>query len=434
LLVAGYVAAICAPLLVALLLDGGADASLARKLGRACALLALPILAFQPVLAARLRLLDRAFGLDNVYLFHKIMAMVAGSLLIAHPLVLASGGRPPWSLLTSFAWPWYINLAKVALVALLVTIGTSLLYRELHLRYERWRELHNALAVLVVSIAFVHSLSVGTDLQHWAMRGIWFILAAVAAVSYGFHKIVWPRCRERRPFRIAQVERESHNAWTLRIAPPEGAQPFTYLPGQFQFLTFLDSKGLPREEHPFTISSSPTSAGYHAATIKESGDFTALIGGVRAGDRIGVQGPFGHFSYALHPQERELVFIAGGVGITPFMAMLRHMLDSGADVSVVLICANRHERDILFRQELDDIAAGARPQLKVVHVLSAPERDWTGEKGHVDVPMIRRHVASLGPDKTFYICGPPGMTAALIGDLVRAGVRSAKIRTERFDL
>jgi predicted ferric reductase len=434
LLIGTYVATTGGPLLVAFLLAGTATGPLADKLGRACALLALPILAMQPVLAARLGPLDRAFGLNAVYLFHKAMGIVAGTLLLAHPLILASSGQPPWALLTGLALPWYINLAKAGLAALLVLIGTALLRRELRLRFEQWRGLHNILVIAVLTVGVVHSLNAGSDLRHWTMRGVWAALAIAAGMSYGLHKVIWPRRRRRRPYTVAQVDRESHDTWTLGFAPPAGAPPLDYLPGQFQFLTFFGTEGLPSQEHPFTISSSPTATGRHSATVKESGDFTSLIGRVRPGDPVGIQAPFGHFSYALHPKERNLVFIAGGVGITPLVSMLRHMRDNRADASVVLVYANRHEQDILFRSELELIACGNRPRLTVVHVLSAPDQGWTEEKGHVNAELLRRHVASLDGGKVFYICGPPAMTAAVMTDLVRAGVRSADIRTERFAL
>jgi predicted ferric reductase len=434
LLIGTYVAATGGPLLAAFLLAGIATGPLADRLGRTCALLALPILAMQPVLAARLGPLDRAFGLNAIYLFHKVMGIAAGSLLIAHPIILASSGQPPWALLAGFAWPWYINLAKVGLAALLVLIVTALLRRELRLRFEQWRRLHNVLAITVLTVGLVHSLNAGSDLEHWTMRGIWAALAIAAGTSYGLHKVIWPRRRRRRPFTVARVDRESHDTWTLRFVPPAGEPPLHYLPGQFQFLTFFGTKGLPNQEHPFTISSSPMATGWHSATVKESGDFTSLIGRVRPGDPVGIQAPFGHFSYVLHPQESHLVFIAGGVGITPFVSMLRHMRDNRADTSVVLVYASRHEQDILFRSELELIACGNKPRLTVIHILSAPDQGWTGEKGHIGTELLRRHVAPLDSGKVFYICGPPTMTVAVMADLVRSGVRSADIRTERFAL
>lgn len=431
LLIGGYFALTCGPLMVALLLKIHPQDSAVHRLGRMLPLLGLPILALQPVLAARLKILDQAFGLDVVYMFHKTMAMVAGSVLLAHPFVLASAGG--WGLLTTLHAPWFIAIGKINLLALVTLMGTSLLQGQIRLRYEQWRMTHNVLAGMILTLGFVHGMNAGTDLAHGLMRTIWIALAVIAALSYGWHKIIGPYCRHKHPFRITDVVRENHNVWTLKMAPPEGASRFAFYPGQFQFISFY-SKGRRSEEHPFTISSSPAAAGSHCATIKESGDFTATIGSVRPGDRVGIQAPFGRFSHVLHPEEHDLVFIAGGIGVTPLMSMLRYMRDAAADTSVTLLYANRSEQDIVFRDELETIVAGPHPRLKVVHVLGQAGPTWTGEKGRIDVETIRRHVKDLTPDKAFYICGPPPMMEGLIANLIRAGVRSAKVRAERFAL
>jgi predicted ferric reductase len=431
LLLCAYVALVCGPLVAALLLDLQPDDPLSRRIGRLLPLLGVPILALQPVLAARFKSADRAFGLDVVYIFHKTMAMAAGAVLLAHPFLLASDGN--WDLLSSLDLPWPILCGKAALLALVALIATSVLQGPLRLRYEQWRMTHNLLAVTVLALAFVHGLRVGTDLSNALMRTAWLALAVLAAASYVWHKAVGPHCRRKRLFSVTEVIRESHNVWTLKMKPPEGASPFGFLPGQFQFITFY-AMTRRSEEHPFTISSSPCGDGAHAATIKESGDFTAMIGNVKPGDRVGVQAPFGRFSYLLHPEESDLVFLAGGIGITPFVSMLRHMRDTGTDLSVTLLYANRSERDIVFRDEIEGLAAGSRPRLKVVHVLDEAPPEWRGERGRVDLEKIVRHVGDLTAGKVFYLCGPPAMMSGLMAELFRAGVRSSKVRAERFAL
>jgi len=431
LLITVYCAIACGPLIVAMLVDTRPPDPLVSRIGRMLALLGLPILTLQPVLSARLKIVDRAFGLDAVYIFHKIMAMVAGSLLVAHPVVLASANH--WRLLTSFQLPWFITIGKIGLLALVVIILISLLQTQIRLRYEQWRATHNVLACVIVTVGFVHSMNIGADLSNAVMRTIWITLAVLAAISYGWHKVIGPHYRRKHSFSIINVSRESHNVWTLKMATSDGTPCFSFHPGQFQFISF-HSGSRQSEEHPFTISSSPDAPGFHSATIKESGDFTAAIGSVKPGDLVGIQGPFGRFSYCFYPEEHDMVFIAGGIGITPFMSMLRHMRDTASDNSVTLFYANRGEQDIVFRDELNAIATGAHPRLKVVHVLSNAEPSWPGEKGRVTMDMIRRHVAELNPDKAFYICGSPVMMRRMIADLIKAGVRSAKVRAERFEL
>lgn len=119
------------------------------------------------------------------------------------------------------------------------------------------------------------------------------------------------------------------------------------------------------------------------ASSPEVGDFTSTIKETRAGDRAAVHGAFGRFSYALHPEERDLVFIAGGIGITPLISMLRHMRDTRDDRSVLLFYANPAEDRIVLRRELEEIENGRHPMLKLVHALSHPDEGWSGERGQI---------------------------------------------------
>jgi predicted ferric reductase len=263
------------------------------------------------------------------------------------------------------------------------------------------------------------------------MKAIIAIFFIAGASAYAYHRIIGPAGRRKLLYRIERVDRETHNVWTLTFKLSKGAERFNYLPGQFQFLTFQGGKG---EEHPFTISSSPTQPDVHTATIKESGDFTRRIGEVRSGDLIAIQAPFGRFSYLLYPDEKDIVFIAGGIGITPFMSMLRHMHDSRVDKNVLLLYANNREDDIVFRRELGEISSGNAPRLHVAHVLAEPGENWSGERGRIDLQMIEKHISGNLRDKVFYICGPPPMMNALITTLIERGVPSRQVRSERFAL
>ena len=186
------------------------------------------------------------------------------------------------------------------------------------------------------------------------------------------------------------------------------------------------------EEHHWTISSSPAQKSYISSTIKAVGDFTATIGRTRIGDTAAVHGPFGRYSYVLHPEERDLVFLAGGIGITPLMAMLRHMRDVGDTRSVTLLYANKKEAGIVFRDELQQIAAGKNPNLSLIHVLSRPHENWTGETGHLDRDKIEKYCGPNLDEKTFYVCGPVKMAEGVMGILRKMGVPEWRIRREIF--
>jgi predicted ferric reductase len=328
--------------------------------------------------------------------------------------------------------PWPIHVGRIALLSLVTVIFVSVFRKAIRIEYEKWRACHNVLVVSALVLGFVHSSSMG-ELRAWPMRLVWGSLFGIALIAYGYHRVFSPYRGRRRPFEVVEVTQETHDVWTLRFRPTGRRPPNGHLPGQFHFIT-LYREGLPVEEHPFSISSGPATDGSLASTIKESGDFTRTIRETAVGDMVAVRGPFGRFSHTLHPDEDELVFIAGGVGITPFMSMLRSMRDTGRWKPVLLICGNRTEEDIVFGTELAQLAGDMRFPLKVVHVLSGTITAWEGERGRIDRDLVLRHAGETLDSKSFYISGPTAMTDSVISGLRELGVPPHRIHTERFAL
>lgn len=425
-----YVALAVLPVVLATF-SGAESGNFISEFGKNCALTAFMILTLQVVMAARFKWIERAFGFDILIRFHRNMALVAVLLLVAHPLLLAAGGGG-WHLLIGLKLPWYIWVGKATLVLLLVNAGLSIFQGSLNIKFERWRLIHDILGPLIIVMAFIHSWVAGTDLDVVSLRVLWSVMLLIAVSAYHYHVIQRPLRLRARPYKVVEVQPEADDVWTVKLAPPEGETIFPYLPGQFHFITFFRGEGLPIEEHHWTISSSPTQTDHVASTIKALGDFTDTIGETKPGDAAAVHGPFGRFSYTFHPEERDLVFLAGGIGITPLMSMLRHMRDREETRSVLLIYANREESDIIFREELARIEAGGHPQLKLVHVLETPGEGWQGETGFVDREKIERLCEGESAQQVFYVCGPPPMVRTILSTLKRMGVPDRQIRAEIF--
>jgi len=428
-----YVVVVLSPVLMVTALRPQSAMGFAYTLGLHAGLVGITILALQVVLSARLFWIERPFGLDQLLRFHKAMAIFGSLLVLAHPVLLAWGsGR--WTLLSSWNQPWYIWLGRAALLVLIVTVVVSWFRRRIKFEFQSWRLSHNVLAVSLLLLAFLHSIVAGRDLEHPVMRIVWPLGGVVIASVYGFHKWIRPLWLRRNRYRVTELIRENDDVTTVKLTPVSERQRFDYLPGQFHFITFhADHADVPTEEHHWTISSSPTEDGFLTSTIKASGDFTAKIPKLKVGDTAEVQGPYGRFSYLLHPRENSIVMIAGGIGITPIMAMLRHMRDTGSPNHVLLIYANRTQSDIVFRKELDEISRCDHPKLTLVHVLSHPDESWNGPKGFVDGELIAKH-CHAPTDNAFYVCGPPPMTDAVTSALLDMGVLQSQIHGERFSL
>ena len=399
--------------------------------GRHLALAGFMILVLQFLIASRIKWIERPFGLDILIRFHKFIAVGALCLLLIHPLLLTRG-EAGWQLIFGLDMPWFIWAGRAALILLIGLVLISIYQSRIGLSFEKWRLGHNIFAPVILVLIFIHSWFAGVDLQLLSMQVLWVSAFFLGAAVFVYHRMLRPMFLRRHPYSVQEVRREIDDVWSVKMTPPEGRAVYDYLPGQFHFLTFFRDPGLPVEEHHWTISSSPARKDSITSTIKAVGDFTSTMGQTKPGDTVAVHGPFGRFSYMFHPEDRDLVFLAGGIGITPIMAMLRHMRDTKDPRSVILMYANRRKDQIVFRDELDEIAKGKHPDLTLVHVLSRPEDDWSGETGHLNRKKIEKYCGTDLGGKSFYVCGPLKMADALISTLQDMGVPQRKIRREIF--
>ena len=423
-----YPVLVVAPLVALAALNPLSDHMLSAEVGVDCAIVGFTILALQFAITARLFWVEGPFGLDVLFVFHRAMALLAAALFCVHPVLVAR--EEGWSLLGGWRVDWYVWVGRLALAVLLGQIVTSLARRAIRLPYEGWRRLHNGAALTLLGLGFVHSVGAGEDTTGGGLL-IWSALMATAVGFWTYSHVIRPKLLLRHPYRVIGVEPEAPHVWTLTLEPSEG-HPFRFAPGQFQFLRLHGAEIAP-EEHPFTIASSPARPGRIALTIKESGDFTAGIGRVRPGDRATVHGPFGRFSYTLHRDDEDLVFVAGGVGITPLMSMLRFMRDRSEPRRVLLAYASRSAADMLFTGELEAMQARQRPALRVVPVLADAPPGWSGETGRLDADRVASLCGGI-EGKAFYLCCPPPMTAAMVRGLRRLGVSPRRIHTDHFSL
>lgn len=401
------------------------------ELGRSTALIGFALLVLQGVLAARITWIERSFGLDRLLRFHRHMAILAVALLVSHPVLISLGSSEALAPL-AFDVPWPIWAGRAALGLLMLHVVSSARRRSLRLSFERWRFLHGIAALLLLALVLAHSGAIGGDLRIQSLRLVWLGIGVGVGALFVYHRGIRPRLLRRHPYHVAEVRREADKVWTIVLEPAEGRRIAPHQPGQFHFLTLHRGRGLPEEEHHFTISSSPTEEGRISSTIKELGDFTSTIKDTQVGDTASVHGPFGRYSYRLHPEDQDLVFIAGGIGITPLMSMLRCLRDTGDSRNVLLLYANKDEESIVFREELAQIELGVAPRLVIDHVLSRPGPGWQGTTGRINGRLLEQHLNVDIWRRTFYICGPTGMANSVCADLRDLGVPDRRIRMEIF--
>lgn len=219
---------------------------------------------------------------------------------------------------------------------------------------------------------------------------------------------------------------ETDDITTFRMARPEG---FSFTAGQFTSVRVrIDGKPVVR---CYSISSAPEATGYFEISVKRQGLMSGTLhASIRPGSMVSVMAPSGGFSYAAS-DDRPLALVAGGVGITPLISMLRHAIHADPTRPVTLLYSVHGHGDIAFRDELRLIAA-RHPQVTVVVTCTRGPHDAGTRSGRIDGAMIREHVADL-TDTVFMICGPGPMIEVMRSTLAELGVPADQIRSEAFE-
>jgi predicted ferric reductase len=280
---------------------------------------------------------------------------------------------------------------------------------------------------------FIHVMATSVVKYNTIVRWIFIIYFAVGAAFYIYHKFIRPTMQRKNMLKVKDVIKESDNMWTINLVP-QNRHIISYKPGQFGFLK-LFSKNIKTEEHPFSISSSPSNNGYISFTIKELGDYTANIGKLEVGSSACIDGPYGKFSYLEYPNEKYTVLIAGGVGITPMLSMLRYMNDKDNNHNVILLWGVNTNNDLICKNEIEAIQKEMR-NLHIVPVM-AKDNSWQGEKGYINSQLIQKVVKQYQYDineSGFYICGPGPMAEVVVKGLKAIGVKRKYIHFEKFSM
>lgn len=230
---------------------------------------------------------------------------------------------------------------------------------------------------------------------------------------------------------LVGAEAIAEGTMAFHFARPEG---FGFTAGNAVNLTLVDppqtdAKGNTRT---FSIVSAPSENIVTVATRMRDSAFKRTLKGAATGTRARLGTPGGEFT--LDPDDsRPAVFLAGGIGITPFVSMSRHAANERLARPIRLFYSNRRPEDAPFLDEL--MALGERnPNFRCVATMTEPEksaRAWHGERGFVDRAMLGRHLDDLG-SAVHYIAGPPAMVAAMQQLLAAAGVGAEAVRTDEF--
>lgn len=228
---------------------------------------------------------------------------------------------------------------------------------------------------------------------------------------------------------LRSQEAVAHGTRAFRFEKPAG---FRFKPGQAIDLVLREPGDAPDARHTFSIASAPYEDELTVATRMRDSAFKRALGALPVGAGVAIEGPFGELT--LHAdRSRPAVFIAGGIGITPFMSMLRQAAHDRLAQRLLLLYSNRRPEDAAFLAELQALER-QHADFRLVATMTAMRQSalpWTGATGPIDEALLERESATL-VRPVYYVVGPPAMAEALRMTLNDIGVADDDIRGESF--
>ncbi len=227
------------------------------------------------------------------------------------------------------------------------------------------------------------------------------------------------------PFEIEVIEtiQRTPDIKSIRFRRP---QEFNYLAGQYMFIT-LGSGSDEMTKH-FTISSSPTEDLLEITKRLTGHPFANSLAALKAGDKVSMDGPYGNFTF--EGEYSKVGMLSGGIGITPLRSMIKYSTDKRLETSIILLYSNRHENDIAFRDELEEIQE-QNPNIKLINTITRPRPGWRGMIGRINAEAVEKFMPDYA-ERTFYTSGPQRMVDAMVSILKDLKLPEEQIKQEYF--
>ena len=411
-------------------LSGGPGAWV-TSIGRFTGLVAADLLLIQVVMLARVPWIERQYGQDLLARWHRLVGFTSFLLLVSHIAATTLGYaaierspllREAWNLVTTYPG---MLLATVGTAALVMVTVTSVKIARARLRYESWHLLH-LYAYLGIGLSLPHEFWTGADFAQPAAQVFWWTLYAIAAGSILAYRVGVPLWRSaRHGVRVEAVAHEIPGITSVYLRGRHldrlGARA-----GQFFLWRFRDRRGWTRA-NPFSLSAAPR-PDLLRITVKDVGDGSGAVAGLRPGTRVLFEGPYGRFTGDVRRCAR-ITLIACGIGITAIRALLEAEPYRPGDAT--LIYRARQPEDFAFLREIDAIAAARGVHVIFLPGSRGPDGTWLPDGYPGPLASLNRMVPQLTRSDVF-VCGPERWMESVVATLYEAEVPDDQIHVERF--
>jgi predicted ferric reductase len=388
-----------------------------HSLGQLAGLVGLTLFALTFVLTTRIKIVEDSFGgLDKVYFWHHLMGSLSFILILFHPLLLVLKFIPSnWPLAAKYLLPSSnvaVNLGIISLLAMIILIALTIY---INLKYEKWKSSHRLFGFVFIA-ACAHSFLVTSDISRYPiLKSYMIFVCLVGIISFIYGSFIKPKIANYK-YQIKNIKQVG-SVTLLELSPIKNA--ISFKPGQFIFLK------VGKESHPFTIASSPQD---HTITlmVKSLGDFTSKLKELNKETPVLIEGPYGKLWGEISSTNKSQVWIAGGIGITPFSSFISHLEKTKSLKQKIdlFYCTNNFEEAFL----LEKLQKQAKeiPNLNIIYYC-------TNEKGRINISKIESVIGKI-KGKRFVLCGPLPMMESISTQLKQNGFSKEDIIFENFNL
>ena len=367
------------------------------------------------ILATRLDIFEEMFGgLDRMYQVHRVAGTFTAVFALVHFFIIPKELPADVDVVANSTFP-SAQIGMAAMVLLVIGLFVALNRK---ISYSRWRNPHKVMALVYILVIGHFMNAPDIFFERFSASGILLILTALVGTAALFYTAFGMNKRTAQHYTIEAVN--ALERATEVVLKPVG-EMMKFKPGQFAFVEIQGNDW--SEPHPFTISSAPGEDRLRF-TMKVLGDWTRKVREeLQPGGEVIVRGPYGRFD-ASKADRRKQVWIAGGIGLTPFLSKLRAM-DADDDREIHFAYAARNKEEAIFLEELQAIEA-ERDNLTLYYFFSDD-----GDFARIDAAKERLPGALT--DYEFFICGPKPMVEGLMKDLKAEGVKRKAMHVEAFE-
>lgn len=378
----------------------------------AFALVGLAVINF---ISTRHKALDKMFnGLDTSYIYHKYLSITVLIIIIIHNITIEIGKKSEIAAGISISRDPYAMYGAFSMYLFIIIILIALLAKKLN--YERWKVIHKFMIIPYAFGIYHYYGSATYEVFSLSAFSIWLNIVNLIGISSAIYSIFfYEKTAFKHHFKVIKLEEVADG--TVEITGKSFSKDINFEPGQFAFIK-IPGKNSSFPSHPFTISEAPKN-GEIQFTIKGLGDHTkALFNTIKVDDEFMVSGPHGKFNYKTGSKNQ--IWIAGGIGITPF----RSFYQSGVpkEYSVDFFYAYNNDNEASYLEEMQNLIDNDNVRL---HLFNSKE------KGFLTIDKISALI-KIDKPVDIYFCGPKPMRESLQKQLKNSNIKVKDFHYEHF--